>query len=106
MRDIEKEIIICAAIWYEDLPTATFLPINIEKGIVICGHRHGHCIDILNNLSNLRSVTYAIDGVGHYVQGFLTNTNKFVNREKGAEIARNAEQVPSTVTVLYSEDLY
>lgn len=105
-----KEQIICAAIWYQDLPTQTFLPKNIDKGIVVCGHRHGHCIDIMKRLSQLRTVTFAPDGVGNHEQGFLTNTNRFVSREEAFDIAESANQLNDrtrfTNRTLFSEDLY
>lgn len=104
-----EEKIICAAIWYKDLPDQHFLPNNIQQGIVVCGHRHGHCIDIVKSLSGLRSVQIAPDGVGESVQGFLTNTNRFVDREDALIIAKSADQLNDRVRYgneLYSEDLY
>ncbi len=103
-----KEKILCAAIWYKDLETQTFLPKNIEKGIVVCGHRHGHCIDIVKMLSGLRTVQIAPDGVGESIQGFLTNTNRFVDRKEAWKIAVDADQIvnQSTIGTLYSEHLY
>jgi hypothetical protein len=66
-----KEYIICAAIWYKELPTQTFLPKNLDKGVVVCGHRHGHCIDIMKTLGQLRSVVSGPDSVGENEEGFL-----------------------------------
>jgi nucleoid-associated protein YejK len=52
---------------------------------------------------------------GKYVQGFLTNMNRFVDRKEGARIAFEAKQVNNRVSWenvdwetrdLYSEDLY
>ncbi len=103
------ETIICSAIWYQDLPTQTFLPKNVDKGIVVCGYRHCNCIDILKMLSGLRTVQFAPDAVGEHIQGFLTSTNRFVDREEGAKIAITAGQIPELkygITELYSEDLY
>lgn len=104
-----EEKILCAAIWYMDLETQTFLPKNIDRGIVVCGHRHGHCIDVVKKLSGLRTVQLAADGVGETEQGFLTNTNRFVDREDAYVIAEKMGQLNDrshTVGVLYSEDLY
>ena len=105
---IEK--IVCAAIWYKELPTQHFLPVNIFVGIVVCGFRHAHCIDIVKVLSGLRTVKISPDGVGETIQGFLTNHNRFVDREEGLIIAVNANQVLDMSDVrgdrLYSEDLY
>lgn len=106
-----KEYIICSAIWYKDLPTQTFLPKNIDKGIVVCGHRHGHCIDIMKTLGQLRSVINGPDSVGEYEQGFLSNLNKFYDRFEAMRIAIDNGQVEydklyNPLIGLFSEDLY
>lgn len=109
-----EEKILCASIWYKDIPRKSEnkndMPTNIDRGIVICGHRHHSVIAILGNLTGLRSVTTE---VGEYEQGFLTNLNRFVTREEGAQIAYDAGQVlpnPDGLTIipdrLFSEDLY
>jgi hypothetical protein len=101
-----QEKIICAAIWYKEQHTPVHGPINIKKGIVICGHRHPHCIGAFNALTGLRSVT---PDCGEYEQGFLTSHNRFVDRKEGFDIAANAFQLGVTYanqTELYSEDLY
>ena len=71
------EYILCAAIWYKDLPTQRLLPKNVDKGLVVCGHRHGQCIDTMRSLGTLRSVTFGPDSVGEHEQGFLTSDNRF-----------------------------
>ena len=107
----KSENIICAAIWYKDLPTQRLLPKNIDKGIVVCGHRHGHCIDIMRSLGTLRTVQFGPDSVGEHEQGFLTNQNRFVDRIEAAEIAIKQGQVWRNFLInpkmgLFSEDLY
>jgi hypothetical protein len=57
-------------------------------------------------LTGLRSVENAEDGVGEYEQGFLTNTNRFVDREEAAQIAFDSGQIKQHTITLYSEDLY
>lgn len=104
-----KEFIICSAIWYQDLPTQRLLPKNIIKGTVILGYRHMQCIDLLKHLTNLRSVQKAIDGVGNYEQGFITNLNRFVDRNEAWIIAKNANQIINDnpiKNILFSEDLW
>lgn len=105
-----EERILCAAIWYKDLPTQRLLPKNIERGIVVLGHRHGHCIDVVKQLAGLRTVQFSPDGVGENVQGFLTNTNRFVDREEAFDIAESSNQLNDrtrfTSRTLFSEDLY
>ena len=106
----KKEYILCAAIWYKDIPLQKVidgvLPKNCDRGLVVLGHRHGQCMWTMGSLTGLRSVTNAEDGVGEYEQGFLTNTNRFVDREEGGQIAFNAGQTKDLRTTLYSEDLY
>jgi hypothetical protein len=109
---ITNEYILCAAIWYKELPSQVHRPKNVDKGVVVCGHRHGHCISTLVALSGLRSVQFAPDGVGEYIQGFLTNTNRFVDRMEAMDIAFKAEQILvghqlyNPTIGLFSEDLY
>ena len=45
---------------------------------------------------------------GESIQGFLTNKNRFVDREEGMKIAIDANQLISNTTskILFSEDLY
>jgi hypothetical protein len=105
-----KEYILCAAIWYKDIPLQKViegvLPKNCDKGLVVLGHRHGQCMWTMSSLTGLRSVTNAEDGVGDHEQGFLTNTNRFVGREEAAQIAFAAGQIKEQTTRLFSEDLY
>jgi len=112
---MEKEYILCSAIWYKDLPLKKpeilenrgFRPYNIDRGVVICGWRHGNCIYQMVAITGLRSIPAE---AGEEVQGFLTNKNRFVDRKEGYEIAESSGQLngrsrgPSRS--LYSEDLY
>ena len=105
------EYITCAAIWYKDLSDSRFKPKNINEGIVVCGHRHHNCIDIMASLGKLRSVKFAPDGVGESIQGFMTSKNRFVDRLEAAEIAISSGQVDrrlldNPLIGLFSEDLY
>lgn len=98
-----SEHVICAAIWYKEQKRAHSLPVNVDKGVVICGHRHPHCIATFIALTGKRSV---LTECGEYEQGFLTNLNRFVSRAEAAIIAFEARQIAKTVKQLYSEDLY
>lgn len=101
------EYILCAAIWYKELPSlGVHLPSNVDRGIVIAGWRHGNCIATMTSLGELRSVTFGPDSVGENVQGFITNTGRFVDRVEAAKIAFEAEQIKYPKDILYSEDLY
>ena len=110
MIDNSGEYILCAAIWYKDIPQkkiiSAVLPKNCDRGLVILGHRHGQCIWTVASLTGLRSVTHAEDATGESEQGFLTNTNRFVDREEGAIIAFKSGQIKEQIITLYSENLY
>jgi hypothetical protein len=108
---MKTEYITCAAIWYKELPNQHFPPKNIKEGLVVCGHRHHNCIDIMATLGKLRTVTFSPDGVGESIQGFMTSRNRFVDRLEAAEIAINSGQVDrenldNPIIGLFSEDLY
>lgn len=102
------ERIYSAAIWYKDLPTAKYLPTNINEGVVVEGHRHADIIRTVVNLLGKRTVQLGENSVGETEQGFVTNKNRFVDRLEAMTIARNANQIISDTTFpeLYSEDLY
>lgn len=109
-EDAIGEKILCAAIWYQEQPTAKILPTNIDKGIVVAGHRHGHCIHTFVALTGKRSV---LPECGEYTQGFITSTGRFVNRLVAYKIAYNQNQIigpnkgcPENAIGLTSEDLY
>jgi len=100
----EKETIICSAIWYKELPTPVYRPTNVDKGIVFCGHRHPHCLYQMVAMTGKRQCE-----VGEEIQGFLTNTNRFVDRYEGAKIALACGQITKlnySKDMMYSEDLY
>lgn len=110
---MNKEYILCAAVWYSDLelskyptiPKEQYLPINIDRGIVFCGHRHIQCIRQMNIITGLKQ-----HEAGNEVQGFLTSKNRFVDRKEAAIIASEMKQLitegVTSVSRLYSEDLY
>jgi len=103
-----KERIYCAAIWYKELPTAKHMPTNIGKGVVVEGHRHADIIRTVLNLLGKRTVQNGENSVGETEQGFVTNTNRFVNRVEALKIAKEANQLieETTFPELYSEDIY
>jgi hypothetical protein len=106
----KKEYILCAAIWYKDISLKKdipqVLPKNCDRGLVVLGHRHGQAMWTMSCLTGLRSVENAEDGVGEHEQGFLTNLNRFVDREEAAQIAFDSGQIDQHTITLYSEDLY
>jgi hypothetical protein len=107
-----NERIYCAAIWYKDLVLKNDVrnPINIDKGVVVLGHRHADIIKNVYNLLGLRSVQNGERSVGESEQGFLTNKDRFVGREEAAKIALAQNQIKDlgrfNQNHLYSEDIY
>ena len=88
------EYILCAAIWYKELKVEKFGAKNeVETGVVVARWRHGNCVHVTKQLSGLRSVQFAPDGVGESIQGFLTSQNRFVDRKEAGEIALNDEPI-------------
>ena len=69
-----KEYILCAAIWYKEIPLKKVingvLPKNCNKGLVILGHRHGQCMWTIGSLLGLRTVTFAKDGT--FLQEYIS----------------------------------
>ena len=108
-----EERIICAAIWYKELPKLVikdipilhYLPQNLDRGIVFCGYRHMQCIYTKYALTGLRDAES-----GEYEQGFLTSKNRFVNREEALIIALQQNQIINHSqikgNILFSENLY
>jgi hypothetical protein len=76
--------------------------IKMPDGRVWTGKRHHHCIATIFQATGQR----AIGGI----QGFVTMSKKFVDREEAFKIAFSAGQIkdPSKTrgNELYSEDLY
>jgi len=77
-----------------------FQPYNIDKGIVFCGWRHP-CI--FQQYSDYWKQFKRTE-----VQGFLTNKNRFLNREEGLELVKSNGQLKCKILggVLTSEDLW
>lgn len=98
----KEEQIVCASIWLKDTERAFHRPINTPGGVVISGFRHGDCISQIVALTGKRLFEH-----GEHIQGFLTNTNRFVDRKEGAEIwIKNGGTLNHSKDKLYSEDIY
>lgn len=84
-----EETILCAAIWYKELPLIKpsvlqirgNSPYNVDKGIVFCGWRHSNCIYQKVAITGLRDAES-----GENTQGFLTNKNRFVDRQEAYKL--------------------
>lgn len=98
----KKEYILCAAIWFDDGKKYAHQPFNVTHGLVLCGWRHGCIFPQIGGLVSERQKL----GIFEKEQGFLTNLNRFVDREEGAEIAFAADQTKEKLRTLFSEDLY
>lgn len=97
-----KEYILCAAIHWDDGETYPHPPKNIVTGLVICGRRHHNILAVQSRV-----------GCGAFQktqgkQGFITNTDRFVDRKEALNIAILAGQITKANygDELYSEDLY
>jgi hypothetical protein len=106
LNNIKDTYIICAAIWYNDKKKRLNLPKNISTGIVVAGWRHGNCITILEEMFPKRDyIVNNKDGITT-IQGFLTSSGMFVNRQIAGAIAFEAKQITKHTDCLFSEDLY
>lgn len=97
----DNEIVICAAIYFDDGIKHPHQPTNIEHGFIIGGWRH-HSIIATATILN------CIDKSNH-IQGFLTSKNRFLNRKEAKELVLQTGQPISPHTYsndLFSEDLY
>ena len=56
-----EERILCAAIWLKEVDRAHHRPINTPGGVVVCGHRHGHCISQIVALTCLPYTSKILD---------------------------------------------
>jgi hypothetical protein len=96
------EYIICSAIWFND-SKVDYLhqPKNVNEGFVICGRRHHNCFLTRGFIKGVELKDYK-----EIVQGFLTNTDRFVDRKEAGKIAFDANQIKQQTERLFSEDLY
>ena len=106
-----NEYIICAANYYNDGIEHHHQPRNIEIGFVVCGRRHHNCITTFAMIVGFPYDEKGIEVMRTEEQGFLTNTDRFVDRLEALEIARKANQLKpdervNEVIGLYSENLY
>lgn len=105
-----KEYILVAANHYDDGTEHYHQPRNITSGFVIPGRRHHNCIALFSLMVGFPYDERGIKLMNTEIQGFLTNTDRFVGREEALEIARAAGQVLDESDVrgnrLHSEDLY
>lgn len=111
--DNNMEKIICAANYYNDGKKHQHQPKNIESGFVLAGRRHHNCINTFAQIVGFPYSPKAMELHRTEIQGFLTTTNRFVDRKEAYKIAFNADQIigpnkgyPENEIGLTSEDLY
>lgn len=107
---VSDEYILCAANWYDDGKEYVHQPKNIKIGFVTCGQRHHNCISTFAMIVGFPYSKEAQQLQNTEVEGFLTNTNRFVDRKEALKIALVANQIKDIGNVrpigLHSEDLY
>lgn len=113
--NMEKEFILCAAIWVNDKQIHEQQPINIKEGFVICGRRHNNCYQTIKDLKGdintyFKSLDMSDNDYKEH-QGFITSTNRYVNRKMAFVIAQVNNQITCDLgsdedAILISEHLY
>jgi hypothetical protein len=107
---MKEEFILCAANHYDDGKEHGHSPVNIKSGFVICGRRHHNCIGTFALMVGFPYDKNGLKLMNTEEQGFITNTNRWVNRLEALEIARKANQIitgeGNSHLGLFSEDLY
>ena len=107
----KKEYIICAAIHFKNEIVYKEQPINVKSGIVIAGRRHSDCCLTIINLIGDDFLSKYNHANKKAVDGFITSTNRFVDRYEAYKIAKEQNQVlyeesNSKNKILVSENLY
>jgi hypothetical protein len=118
---MNKEFILCAAIWINDGVEHESQPENINTGFVICGRRHHNCYQTIKSLTNqtpnerIGDLISSMDLEGQRKhQGFITSLDRYVDRKEGWYIAKNNNQIQFGLSasdngedsILISENLY
>jgi len=108
-----KEYILSAANYYNDEIEHQHQPKNIKIGFVICGRRHHNCIGTFTQISDFPRNDFWTKVDHSEIQGFITNTDRFVNRKEAYDIAFEYDQIigsnkdyATNSIGLTSEDLY
>lgn len=92
-----KEYIICSAIYFNDDRPHLHQPVNILTGFVVCGRRHHNCYATLVSIGKNTGLDLPIKNMIHKIdrenQGFITNTNRYVDREEAMRIAKKSQSI-------------
>lgn len=106
------EKIACSAIWFDDKQKHDNQPLNILSGFVVCGLRHNNCYGTLHAVNNFATKEERLRWFEKLekreTQGFLTTSNRFVNRSEAYKIAKESGQLKlaNTARKLHSEDIF
>ena len=115
---MEKEFILCAAVWIDDKQIHKQQPINVESGFVISGRRHNNCyqtiVDLKGDLDVYIKSLGLTDDDYRKSQGFITSLDRFVSRKEAWVIAKENNQIQYGLkqsdngeeSYLISENLY
>lgn len=99
---MEKEYILCAAIWYNDGEKHEAQPKNIETGFVIAGRRHHNCYATAKALASIDNVIkLKVENIENTMsredyrkhQGFITSLDRYVDRKEAWKIAKENNQI-------------
>ena len=105
-----NEFILCAANYYDDGVESTHSCKNIKTGFVICGRRHHNCIATFAKMVGFPYDEKGLELMRTKQQGFITNTDRWVDRFEALKIAKQANQLitgdGNERLGLFSEDLY
>lgn len=115
---MKGEFIICAAIHVDDKIARITQPDNIKTGFVISGRRHSDCYLTIAALVGDIQEFFESLGVSfedeRKRQGFITSSNRFVDRKEAYKIAKANNQIQHGLkstengddSILISENLY
>lgn len=117
LEEGEKEYIICSAIWFNDGKKHDDQPKNIETGLVVTGRRHHNCYATLTAIAASigldERIRLLMDKADRDKQGFITNTDRYVDRKEAYIIAKASNQIKFGAgltdkenQILISENLY
>jgi len=93
----KPEYVMCSACYVDDGIDHLYQPYNIDKGLVYCGWRHPCIFQTMP------------PGTPHTcIQGFLTNKNRFLDRDESLSLVKSNGQLKSEIIggELTSEDLW
>lgn len=99
---MDKEYIICSAIWYNDGQQHDGQPRNIDIGFVIAGRRHYNCYATAKALAGIdNTIKLKVENIENTMsreeykkhQGFITSKDRYVDRREAYLIAKDVGQI-------------